>query len=80
MARRAKKVKILERLRRSADKTPDRDRRPMTSVTFSADELSALGEYIAAGLVLMRVSTPHRAVSKFKAAMSRLKVAVPRGL
>jgi hypothetical protein len=57
-----------------------RGRKLHTAVTFTAEELVALAEYIAAGLVLLRVSKPHRAVSKFKAAMSRLKLPVPRGL
>ena len=79
MPRKATKVKIEERSR-SERKNSGKDRRLMTAVTFSAEELAVLGEYIAAGRVLLRVSTPHRAVSKFKAAMSRVKVAAPRGL
>ncbi len=76
---RPRKIKFEERSR-SDRKTPGKDRRLTTAVTFSAEELAALGEYIAAGLVLLRVTTPHRAVGKFKAAMSRVQVAVPRGL
>jgi hypothetical protein len=56
------------------------NRRLTTVVTFRADDLSALADYIAAGLVMLRITTPHQAVSKFKAAMSRLKVPAPRGL
>jgi hypothetical protein len=57
-----------------------RGRKLHTAVTFTAEELAALAEYIAAGLVLLRVSKPHAAVSKFKAALSRVKVPAPRGL
>jgi hypothetical protein len=57
-----------------------KSRKLTTAVTFTANDLSALSDYIAAGLVMLRISTPHQAVSKFKAAMSRLKVPAPRGL
>lgn len=55
-------------------------RKLTTAVTFTASELSALGDYMAAGMVMLRITTPHKAVGKFKAAMSRLKVPAPRGL
>jgi hypothetical protein len=41
--------------------------------------LTTAADYIAAGLVMLRITTPHQAVSNFKAAMSRLKVPAPRG-
>ena len=71
--------KINQLLARGTKRGPDKDRRLTTAVTYSAEELAVLADYIAAGIVLLRVSTPHRAVSKFKAAMTRLKVAPPRG-
>lgn len=55
-------------------------RKLTTMVTFTADDLSALADYMAAGMVMLRITTPHKAVGKFKAAMSRLKVPAPRGL
>lgn len=55
-------------------------RRLTTSITLSADDLSALGDYIAAGMVMLRISKPHRAVSKLKAAMSRVSLPIARGL
>jgi hypothetical protein len=76
---RPRKIKIEERSR-SDRKTAGKDRRLMTAVSFSGEELAALGEYIAAGIVLLRVTTPHRALGKFKAAMSRVKLVAPRGL
>jgi len=57
-----------------------KNRKLTTAVTFTASELSALGDYMAAGMVMLRITTPHKAVGKFKAAMSRLKVPAPRGL
>ena len=51
-----------------------------TTVTFSADELTSIADYVAAGLVMLRVARPYRGVSKLKAAMSRLKISAPRGL
>ncbi len=58
----------------------EKGRKVTTSVSFTGEELSALGDYIAAGMVMLRVSAPHKAVAKLKAAMSRLKVPTPRGL
>lgn len=55
-------------------------RKLATTVTFTADELAGIGDYIAAGMVMLRITTPHKAVGKLKAAMSRLKVPAPRGL
>ena len=72
--------KINQLLARGTKKATGKDRRLTTTVTYSGEELAVLAGYIAAGIVLLRVSTPHPAVSKFKAAMSRLKVAIPRGL
>jgi hypothetical protein len=57
-----------------------KSRKLTTTVTLSANDLAALAEYSAAGMLLLRISTPHRVVGKLKAAMSRLKVPVPRGL
>ncbi len=57
-----------------------RGRKLTTSVTLTADDLSALADYIAAGMVMLRVSRPHRAVSKFKAAMTRVMLPTTRGL
>ena len=78
MGRRAKKIGGLERPLKYAKRVASQNQRLTTSVTFSGEELAALAEYVAAGLVLLRVASPHRAVSKFKAAMSRLKIPVPR--
>lgn len=66
----------------STMKRPKRSlsRKLTTAVTFTASDLAALADYIAAGMVMLRISTPHRSVSKLKAAMSRLKVPSPRGL
>ena len=52
----------------------------MTSVSFGVAELVALADYAAAGIVLLRVSRPHPVVTKLKAAMSRLKITIPKGL
>lgn len=52
----------------------------LTAVTFSADELAALAEYAVAGLLVLRVSKPNRAVTRLKAAMSRVNVPASRGL
>jgi len=59
---------------------PSKTRKLTTTVTFTASDLVALSDYIAAGLVVLRVRTADRAVSKLKAAMSRLGIAVQRGL
>jgi hypothetical protein len=55
-------------------------RKLTTAITFTAAYLAAIADYLAAGMVMLRISTPHRVVSKLKAAMSRLHVPVPRGL
>lgn len=57
-----------------------RRRRPnrRTSISFTGDELVALGQLIAAGQVVLQ--TRHPAVPRLKAAMTRLRVAVPQGL
>jgi hypothetical protein len=55
-------------------------RKLTTTMTLSANDLAALADYIAARMLLLRITTPHRVVGKLKAAMSRLKVPVPRGL
>ena len=72
--------KINQLLARGAKKGAGKDRRLTTAVTYNGEELAVLAEYIAAGIVLLRISKPHPAAGKFKAAMSRLKVAIPRGL
>lgn len=54
-------------------------RRPRaTSVTFSAEDLTALAGLLAAGQVMLQRSAP--VVSRLKAAMTRLGVTVPKGL
>jgi hypothetical protein len=55
-------------------------RKLSTTVTFTGNDLSALADYIAAGLVMLRIAVPHKAIGKLKAAMTRLKVPVTRGL
>ena len=72
MPRRARKIE--------ESKAGAKDRRLTTAVTYSGDELAVLAEYVAAGLVILRVTTPHPAVSKLKAALSRLGIKPPHGL
>jgi hypothetical protein len=57
-----------------------KSRKLTTTITFSANDLAALADYLAAGMLLLRITTPHRVIGKLKAAMSRLRVPVPRGL
>lgn len=59
---------------------PTKIRKLTTTVTFSSDDLAGLADYIAAGMIMLRITAPHKAVGKFKAAMSRLKIPAPRGL
>ena len=72
--------KINQLLARGRKKAAGEDRRLTTTVTYSGEELAALADYIAAGIILLRITKPHPAVGKFKAAMTRLKVAIPGGL
>ena len=52
-----------------------------TSITLSTADLAALGDLIAAGQTLLRVSGPSApVVSRLKAAMTRLKLPIPRGM
>jgi hypothetical protein len=57
-----------------------KSRKLTTTITFSANDLAALADYLAAGMLLLRITTPHRVIAKLKAAMSRLTVPIPRGL
>lgn len=50
-------------------KVSDRNERK-TSITFTADDLSALVRFVQAGQVMMQ--TKHPVVSKLKAALTRL--------
>jgi hypothetical protein len=60
-------------------RSPGRPRKPRaTSLSFSAEELEALGLLIAAGQVALQTTSP--AVPRLKAAMTRLGVKHPRGL
>lgn len=51
-----------------------------TSLSFSAEDLAALGRLLAAGLVMLPNEQKPAAVARLKAAMTRLKVPVPNGL
>jgi hypothetical protein len=73
----ALKIKAQSILKREGT---SRSRKLTTQVTFTANELAALADYSAAGMLLLRISTPHRVIAKLKAALSRLNVPVPRGL
>src|SRR5688500_11182711 len=75
-----RKLNYYDRLLRKKTAVAGPSRPTGTSITFSTEELTALSDYVTAGLVMLRVASPNRAVSKIKAAMSRLKLAVPRGL
>jgi hypothetical protein len=55
-------------------------RKLTTTITLSGNDLAALADYLAAGMLLLRITTPHRVVGKLKAGMSRLKVPIPIGL
>jgi hypothetical protein len=57
-----------------------KSRKLTTTITVSANDLATLADYLAAGMLLLRITTPHRVVGKLQAAMSRLKVPIPRGL
>ncbi len=49
-----------------------------TTLTFSADELSALARYIAAGMVLLQ--TDHPVTGRIKGALTRIGLPTPKGL
>jgi hypothetical protein len=53
-------------------------RRRTTTLTFRAQDLSALARFVSAGMVMLQ--TGHPVVSRLKAAMTRLGLPVPRGL
>jgi hypothetical protein len=60
----------------NAKRSPGRPRRPRaTSISFSAEDLEALGQLIAAGQVALQKTTP--AIPRLKAAMTRLGVKHP---
>ncbi len=65
-------------------KKPDQiaaKRRAQTSVSFSANDLSALAELLVAGQALLRQNGPvHPVVGRLKAAMTRLHAPIPHGL
>ena len=52
--------------------------RRTTTVTFTAEELTALGRVVAAGQVMLQTTYPM--IGKLKAAMSRLGVVKAQGL
>jgi hypothetical protein len=78
----AKTGKPKQKASQSSTKQPagSKSRKLTTTITLSASDLSAIADYSAAGMLLLRITTPHRVIGKLKAAMSRLKVPVPRGL
>ena len=49
-----------------------------TAVSFSADDLVALGQLVAAGQIALQKTAP--VVPRLKAAMPRLRVTPPKGL
>ena len=49
-----------------------------TAVSFTAEELATLGRLLAAGQVMLQISPP--VLSRLKAAMTRMHIAVPKGL
>jgi hypothetical protein len=60
-------------------RSPGRPRRPRaTSISFSAEDLEAVGQLVAAGQVALQRTAP--AVPRLKAAMTRLGVKHPHGL
>ena len=63
---------------RSAGKQAARPKRQVTTVSFTAEELTAMGRLMAAGIVVLQTS--HRVKGKLKAALSRLGLASPQGL
>ena len=50
----------------------------ITAISFTAEDLTSLGQLIAAGQVMLQTSCP--AVTRLKAAMTRMGVSVPKGL
>jgi hypothetical protein len=56
---------------------PARHRRT-TAISFSADDLTALGRLVATGQAVLQEKPP--VVARLKAAMTRLQVGVPKGL
>jgi hypothetical protein len=56
---------------------PAKDK-PMTTISFTAEDLRGLGQLVAAGQVMLQTSCP--AVARLKAAMTRLQVPIPKGL
>ncbi len=50
----------------------------MTAVSFSADDLAALGHLIAVGQAVLQKRPP--VVARLKAAMTRMGVPLPEGL
>jgi hypothetical protein len=59
-------------------KTKPTSLRRATTVTFTAEELAALGRLIGAGQVLLQATPP--VVGHLKAAMTRVGVPTPVGL
>ena len=58
-------------------KTKDSQR---TAITFTAAELAQLGSLLAAGYVVLQPQERLPILARLKAAMTRLGVAIPRGL
>jgi len=50
----------------------------MTTISFSGDDLTALGRLAGAGQLVLQ--TGHPVLARLKAAMTRLRVPVPKGL
>ena len=66
---------------RGPGRPPKRASVDRTTVTLSAADLDALGTLLAAGRVLLGARAPKApALSRLKAAMTRLGVPVPTGL
>ncbi|GEM_PF-5286342 len=53
-------------------------KKPVTSITFTSDDLQALARYTAVGTIVLQ--TRHSVVSKLKAAFTRLGLSKPAGL
>jgi hypothetical protein len=51
-----------------------------TSVSFTADELAAIGQLLAARQVILQPERRLPVIARLKAAMTRLGVPVPKGL
>ena len=49
-----------------------------TTLTFSAEELSVLIRYIAAGTVLLQ--TTHPVIARIKGALTRIGLSTPKGI